>query len=472
LSAQATALTSGKPKPSTWQQVRETLGLPVLAFITALAVGGVIIILTDLEVLGAFRDTLGRLAPAGYTRLILSLVLALVAVGLYFGAERVLARVMKNPPYWQTVALSVLGGVGSLILAYFLLRSAGFDQALDAAQKAVSTAYGAMLEGSLGSLSAIVAALQSGDAEARRLAFYPMLESLVAATPFIFAGLSVALGFRCGLFNIGAEGQLFMGAIFSAFVGYSLKGVPAIIHIPLALGAGALGGAVWAFLPALLKAKVGTHEVINTIMMNWIAIRLSEWLLNGPMKRPGTANPVSPTIEASAELPRFFADPIRFHLGFFIALGAAAFIYWFLFRTTWGFEIRTVGANPFAAKYAGMSITRNYLIAFCMAGALAGLAGANEVLGLNHNLAVAFSAGTGFDAIALALLGKSHPLGVVLAALLFGTLRSGGTRMQNVAKIPVDIISVVQALVIAFIAAPAIIRALYRYREERRAAAH
>jgi len=472
LSAQATALTSGKPKPSTWQQVRETLGLPVLAFITALAVGGVIIILTDLEVLGAFRDTLGRLAPAGYTRLILSLVLALVAVGLYFGAERVLARVMKNPPYWQTVALSVLGGVGSLILAYFLLRSAGFDQALDAAQKAVSTAYGAMLEGSLGSLSAIVAALQSGDAEARRLAFYPMLESLVAATPFIFAGLSVALGFRCGLFNIGAEGQLFMGAIFSAFVGYSLKGLPAVIHIPLALGAGALGGAVWAFLPALLKAKVGTHEVINTIMMNWIAIRLSEWLLNGPMKRPGTANPVSPTIEASAELPRFFADPIRFHLGFFIALGAAAFIYWFLFRTTWGFEIRTVGANPFAAKYAGMSITRNYLIAFCMAGALAGLAGANEVLGLNHNLAVAFSAGTGFDAIALALLGKSHPLGVVLAALLFGTLRSGGTRMQNVAKIPVDIISVVQALVIAFIAAPAIIRALYRYREERRAAAH
>ena len=472
MSAQATALTSGKPKPSTWQQVRETLGLPVLAFITALAVGGVIIILTDVEVLGAFRDTLGRLAPAGYTRLILSLVLALVAVGLYFGAERVLARVMKNPPYWQTVALSVLGGVGSLILAYFLLRSAGFDQALDAAQKAVSTAYGAMLEGSLGSLSAIVAALQSGDAEARRLAFYPMLESLVAATPFIFAGLSVALGFRCGLFNIGAEGQLFMGAIFSAFVGYSLKGLPAVIHIPLALGAGALGGAVWAFLPALLKAKVGTHEVINTIMMNWIAIRLSEWLLNGPMKRPGTANPVSPTIEASAELPRFFADPIRFHLGFFIALGAAAFIYWFLFRTTWGFEIRTVGANPFAAKYAGMSITRNYLIAFCMAGALAGLAGANEVLGLNHNLAVAFSAGTGFDAIALALLGKSHPLGVVLAALLFGTLRSGGTRMQNVAKIPVDIISVVQALVIAFIAAPAIIRALYRYREERRAAAH
>jgi simple sugar transport system permease protein len=472
LSAQAKALTPGVQKPPAWQQVRETLGLPVLAIVTALAVGGLIIILTDLVVLDTFRATLGRLAPAGYTRLVLALVIAIAAVGLYFGAERVLARLVTSPPFWQTVALRLAGGLGGLVLAYFLLRSAGFDQALDAAWKAVSTAYGAMREGSLGSLSAMVAALQSGDAEARRLAFYPVLESLVAATPFIFAGLSVALGFRCGLFNIGAEGQLFMGAIFSAFVGYSLKGVPALVHIPLALGAGALGGALWAFLPAILKAKVGTHEVINTIMLNWIAIRLSEWLLNGPMKRPGTANPVSPTIEASAELPRFFADPIRFHLGFFVALGVAAFIYWFLFRTTWGFEIRTVGANPNAAKYAGMSITRNYVIAFCMAGGLAGLAGANEVLGLNHNLAVAFSAGTGFDAIALALLGKSHPLGVVLAALLFGTLRSGGTRMQNVAKIPVDIISIVQALVIAFIAAPAIIRALYRYREERRAAAH
>jgi simple sugar transport system permease protein len=257
---------------------------------------------------------------------------------------------------------------------------------------------------------------------------------------------------------------LFIGAICSAFVGYSLKGVPGIIHIPLALLAGALGGAAWAFVPAILKAKVGAHEVINTIMMNYIAFRLSEWLLNGPMKRPGSPNPISPSIAASAELPRFFADPIRFHLGFFIALAVAALTYWLLFRTTLGFEVRTVGANPSAARYAGMSITRNFILAMGFSGALAGLAGANEVLGVNHNLALAFSAGYGFDSIALALLGKSHPLGVVLAALLFGTLKSGGTRMQNVAKIPVDIISVVQALVIAFVAAPAIIRAIYRIR--------
>jgi general nucleoside transport system permease protein len=258
-----------------------------------------------------------------------------------------------------------------------------------------------------------------------------------------------------------------MGAIFSVWVGFTFKGLPAIIHVPLAMLAGALGGALWALPPAILKAKVGAHEVINTIMMNYIAIRLSDWLLRGPLMRPGTSVPVSPTIEPSAMLPRFFESPIRFHLGFFIALGVAFFVWWFLFRTTLGFELRTVGANPKAARYAGMSITRNYLIAFGLSGALAGLAGANEVLGVNHNLAAAFSAGYGFDSIALALLGKSHPLGVVLAALLFGTLRSGGTRMQNIARIPVDIISVIQALVIAFVAAPAIIRAIFRIRETR-----
>lgn len=330
--------------------------------------------------------------------------------------------------------------------------------------KAITTAYGSLFEGSLGNPGQILAALRSGDTKAILEAFYPVTDSLVAATPYIFAGLAVAVGFRAGLFNIGVEGQLFIGAICSVWVGFAFQGLPAFIHLPLALLAGAAGGAVWAFIPAILKARTGAHEVINTMMMNYVAYRLNEWLLGdkGPLQRPGTANPVSPFIEKSAELPRFFPDPIRFHLGFFIALGVAVFIWWFLFKTTWGFEVRTVGQNPNAAKYAGMSITRNILIALCLSGALAGLAGANEVLGVNHNLAVAFSAGYGFDSIALALLGKSHPAGVVAAALLFGTLRSGATRMQNIARIPVDIISVIQALVIAFIAAPAIIRFIYR----------
>ncbi|MCC7357859.1 MAG: ABC transporter permease [Anaerolineales bacterium] len=446
-----------------WRAALESVQVPVLAFLTALAAGGLIIVLTDLVVLAEFRDTLARLAPGGWQRLILALVLALAGAALYLWFGRVWARVRGAPPTARQLDLGRLAVLLlGVLVVYFLARAAGFAGALDAGWRAVGTAYGAMLDGSVGSLSQIVAALQSGDPAALRSAFYPMLESLVAATPYIFAGLAVAVGFRCGLFNIGVEGQLFVGAIFSVWVGYTFKGLPLIIHLPLALLAGALGGALWALPAAILKAKVGAHEVINTIMLNYIAFRLSDWLLNGPMMRPGNANPISPSIEPSAELPRFFADPIRLHLGFFIALGMAVFVWWFLFRTTLGFELRTVGANPNAARYSGMSITRNYLVAFALSGALAGLAGANEVLGVNHNLAMAFSAGYGFDSIALALLGKSHPFGVVLAALLFGTLRSGGTRMQNIAKIPVDIIGVIQALVIAFIAAPAIIRAIYR----------
>ena len=200
-------------------------------------------------------------------------------------------------------------------------------------------------------------------------------------------------------------------------------------------------------------------------MMNYIAFRLSDWLLTGPMKRPDSFNPVSPNIAPSAILPRFFESPIRFHLGFFIALAMAYLVYWFLFKTTWGFELRTVGANPSGGRYAGMRVPRNIMLAMSLSGALCGMAGANEVLGVNYNLAMAFSSGYGFDAIALALLGNSQPLGVVLSALLFGTLRNGATRMQVVSSIPIDIISILQAIILALIAAPAIIRAIYRLRE-------
>lgn len=337
--------------------------------------------------------------------------------------------------------------------------------ALGAGWEEVRIAYTALFTGSIGDPARIIAALQGGDSLEIRRAFNPFLESLVASTPYIFGSLAVALGFRAGLFNIGVEGQLFIGAIFAAFVGYSITGLPAIIHIPLAILAGALGGAIWGFIPGWLKVKTGGHEVINTIMLNFIAFRISDWLLSGPMRRPDSFNPVSPTIQESAMLPRFFESPIRFHLGFFLALVAAWLVYWLLFRTKWGFDLRSVGANPKAARYAGMSIMGTTVLAMSLSGALAGLAGTNEVLGLNHNLAMAFSAGYGFDSIALALLGKSHPLGVVLASLLFGTLRNGATRMQVVAQVPIDIITVLQALILVFIAAPAIIRTIYRLRE-------
>jgi len=381
-----------------WQGVLRTLLVPVLAVFTGLVIGAIAIAITDATVMGAFRNFLG-------------------APGAAFSAA------------WQSI----------------------------------STAYGALLHGSLGSPKEIIQAIQvyraTGDTAPLLQAFWPITESLVASTPYILAGLAVALGFRCGLFNIGAEGQFFIGALCSAWVGYTFTGLPWFIHLPLALLAGALGGAFWAAIPGYLKATTGAHEVVNTIMMNWISFRLSDWLLTGPMKAPGY-RPVTPQIEATAALPRLFPAPLRVHAGFFLALAVAALVYWLLFKTTIGFEIRAVGANPDAARYAGINITLNFILAMVFSGALAGLAGASQVLGTDHWVGQGFSAGYGFDAIALALLGKSHPLGVVLAALLFGTLRSGATRMQSLAGIPIDIISIIQGLVIIFVAAPAIIRGL------------
>ena len=390
--------------------------------------------------------------------------------------EELTALPSSELPAWRrwldVTAIPVLAILTGLALGAIVISGtsqdvyAGFDESigrgLAAAWTEVSEAYRALFEGSIGNPARIVRAIQGDDPLELRRAVNPILESMVASTPFIFASLAVALGFQAGLFNIGAEGQLFMGAIFTAFVGFAFTGLPAVIHIPLAILAGIIGGGLWGFIPGWLKAKTGAHEVINTIMMNFIAFRLSEWLLSGPMKRPDSFNPVSPTIADSAKLPRFFEDPIRFHAGFFLALFAAWVVYWLLFKSKWGFDLRSVGANPNASRYAGMSITRTIIVAMTLSGALAGLAGTNEVMGVNHNLAFAFSSGYGFDSIALALLGKSHPLGVVLAALLFGTLRNGATRMQVAAQVPIDIITVLQALILVFIAAPAIIRTIYR----------
>ncbi|KAA3648486.1 MAG: ABC transporter permease [Chloroflexi bacterium] len=342
-------------------------------------------------------------------------------------------------------------------------------QAILTGLNAAWKSYVALFTGAIGDPARMIAAIQAGEGEEIRRAFNPFFESLVQSTPYIFAGLAVALGFRAGLFNIGAEGQLFVGAMTGVWVGFAIKGLPPVIHIPLALLAGAAGGALWGFIPGFLKARTGGHEVINTIMMNYIAFRLSEFMLRGPLKRPESANPVSPLIEESAKLPRLFEDPIRFHIGFFIALGFAWLVWWFLFRTRWGFDLRTVGANPNAARYAGMNITLVTIVAMSLSGGLAGLAGINEVLGVNHNLALAFSSGYGFDAIALALLGKSHPAGVVLGALLFGFLRNGAVQMQLTAGIPIDIIQVMQAMILAFAAAPAIIRTIYRLRPPKEA---
>lgn len=293
-------------------------------------------------------------------------------------------------------------------------------------------------------------------------------ETAVWATPYIFAGLAVALAFKGGLFNIGAEGQLALGATVSALIGYALPDwlgidIPAIIHLPLTIIIGMAGGAFWAAIVGFLKAYTGGHEVINTIMMNYIALNTISYLLNGPMKDRDPNNVIArtPLIAESARMPSIF-EGFRIHWGFVLALLVAFIVWWILNKTTLGFEIRTVGANPDAAQYAGVNVKRTIIITMTLSGLLAGMAGAFEVTGLNFRHELGFSIGYGFDAIAIALLGKSHPLGVVIAAVLFAAMRNGATRMQFLTQLPVDLISVLQALILLFVAADAIIRYIYR----------
>jgi simple sugar transport system permease protein len=310
-------------------------------------------------------------------------------------------------------------------------------------------AYSGLIEGSMGSTRALS-------------------ETAVWATPYIFAGLAVALAFKGGLFNIGAEGQLAVGAVFSALIGYALPewlgySLPIYIHLPLAIIVGMMMGGIWASIVGALKAYTGGHEVINTIMMNYIALNTTSYLLNGVMKDRSPTNVIArtPLIAESARMPAIF-DGLRVHWGFVLALLVAFFIWWLLNKTTLGFEIRTVGSNPDAAKYAGMNVKRTIIITMLLSGMLAGLAGAIEVTGLNYRHELGFSIGYGYDAIAIALLGRSHPLGVVLAAFLFAAMRNGATRMQFLTQLPVDLISMLQALILLFVAADAIIRYIYR----------
>jgi simple sugar transport system permease protein len=384
---------------------------------------------------------------------------------------------------WQAALIPFLAIFSALIIGGMMIAAfdpvvweafgEGFRAGLAAAWRSAAQAYKALFEGAFGSPARIVEGFriysQSGDASELNRGIRPLTESLRIATPYIFAGLAVALGFRCGLFNIGAEGQYFIGGLASVYVGYSVEGLPWIIHLPLALAAGVAGGALWAAIAGYLRARTGAHEVINTIMLNYIAYRLADFLLQvgGPMARPDDFRPVSPEIQPSAYLPQFFPNDIsiRINAGLFLALAAVAFVYWLLFKTTIGFEIRSVGANPRAARTAGMNVAKNFVLAMALSGGLAGLAGAHDILGVLHFMPNAFFSGYGFDSIALALLGKSHPVGVLWASLLFGFLRAGAQRMQAPpAFVPIDIIQVVQALIIIFIAAPEVIRLIYRLR--------
>ena len=277
-------------------------------------------------------------------------------------------------------------------------------------------------------------------------------ETLLSATPLILGGLAVAVSFRCGLFNLGAEGQIALGGLGAAWVGYWVQGLPVYIHLPLALLVGALFGVVWSSIAGLLKARLNMHEVITTIMLNYIAFNITGWTVapGGPLKAEGSI-PASPPILATAKLARILAGT-RLHAGIFIALLMVAVVWYLLFRTRLGYAIRAVGSNASAAEYGGISVARSIMLTMAISGFLSGLAGAVEVLGIHYRLYESFSPGYGWDAIAVALLGLLHPAGVLLAALLYGALRAGSVPMQAVADVNRDIINVISALVICFIA--------------------
>ncbi|MFQ5400124.1 MAG: ABC transporter permease [Anaerolineae bacterium] len=289
--------------------------------------------------------------------------------------------------------------------------------------------------------------------------------TLVATTPLILTGLSVAIPFRAGLFNIGADGQFLIGALIGTLAGIHLN-LPPIIHAVVVMMAGFLGGAVWGFIPGLLRARLGSHEVINTIMLNFIALFLINFSVRVPFRDPNPSSVQTLPIRESAELLRFAG---RLHMGFFVALIVAGITYYFLFKTTWGFSLRTTGQNPDAAEYAGIRPKKEYVLAMSLAGGLAGLAGIIEVQGLTRVLTEG-TPGYGFDAIAVSLLALNNPIAVIPAAFVFGALRIGGDFLQIRAGLSIHIVSILQALILLFVSAPAIVRYIYRIKVDAGAA--
>ena len=295
--------------------------------------------------------------------------------------------------------------------------------------------------------------------------FYPFFETLVTATPLILTGLSVALAFKSGLFNIGAQGQFIFGAIGASYVGFRFD-LPVGIHILAAALAGIVLAAIWCGLVGFLKAKTGAHEVILTIMLNYIAAFFILWLLKTKaFLRPGRIDPIAPEVADSAKLPLLAGENFRIHAGIFIALAAAFFVWWLLTKTTIGYKFRAVGANSQAAKTAGISVPFVITSTMMICGALAGLGGAVHVLGSEHALNTDVAGSFGFDAITVALLGRAQPLGTVFAALLFGALHTGGRMMQSNTGVPLDIVVVTQGLIVLFIAAPMFVRYIFRLKK-------
>ncbi|MBC7550139.1 MAG: ABC transporter permease [Cellulomonas sp.] len=333
--------------------------------------------------------------------------------------------------------------------AYLFARPADFFTAV---WTSVSSAYLALFNG----------AIFDPSAKTFARSIRPITETMTVSVPLIFAGLGLGIGFRAGLFNIGAQGQIILGAVFAGYVGFALD-LPPVVHVVLAVVAAAIGGGLWAGIAGVLKARTGANEVIVTIMLNNIAVYLIAFLLTTTaFQRGDSNNPISPPLKETALLPLLFGPGFRLHAGFLLAIAAAFGVWWLMNRSTIGFQFRAVGSNSSAARVAGISVNANYVWVMVVAGALAGLGGAAQVLGTEKVLTAGVAASFGFDAITVALLGRSKPLGTVLAGLLFGALRAGGFAMQARTGTPIDIVLVVQSLIVLFIAAPPLVRAVFR----------
>jgi len=370
----------------------------------------------------------------------------------------------------HNIALSALAVLVSFVVGGVLiaLSSKGVQTAsgyffsrpgdtLSAIWNAVFGAYDALFRGSIFNYQAATTIGM----------FKPITETLAFATPITMAGLGLAVAFRSGLFNIGGAGQIVFGAMFAGWVGINVD-LPWALHFPLAVIAGIIGGAFFGGLVGLLKATTGANEVIVTIMFNYIAAMLLQYLLKTPiLQAPHNVNPISRPILDSAKYPAFLGPQFRLHAGVFAMLAAVWLVWWLLNRSTLGFQFRALGHNPSASNVAGISIGRTYVLVMAVSGALAGLAGTSQILGTEGSLTTGVAASFGFDAITVALLGRNNPLGVLAAGILFGGLRAGAVTMQANQGVPIDIVLVVQSMIVLFIAAPPLVRAIFRIRQQK-----
>jgi general nucleoside transport system permease protein len=394
-------------------------------------------------------------------------------------ADAFLALFLRNLWSANTVTVTVLSILLALLLGSVLivvsddgvLSKFGYftarpSDALAASWQLISTAYADLFKGSVLDPAAVRAWF--GGTGTWQAAVNPISETLTYATPLVFTGLSVALAFRGGLFNIGGQGQAVLGCIVAGVAGFAI-GLPPGVHLLVALLGGLVGGALWGLLPGLLKARTGAHEVITTIMLNYIAALFLSWLiLQRGVQDPSRTDAISKTIHGSAELPAMPA-PLRVHLGIVLAVLATVGVAWLVNRSAFGFELRAVGVNPPAARTAGISVAKTYTLLMVVAGGLAGLGGATQVLGTADKLTAQVAGNIGFDGLLVALLGRNRPWGTLFAAILYGALRAGGNLMQVDVGISIELTTVLQALIVIFIAAPALVKAIFQLRAARSA---